>query len=150
MPDRRRSALTALSAFTCLHLAACLSHAPRPPGEFGVHVASARSDADHAHFTVHVDGTLQLGIRSRIVAMQRDSTLLLATPADLVVNKGLGSVVVAAADSGVVLAVTPLDRADSAAATVRAHAVRVARVGDTRHVTARPDPRPPSSSEVPL
>ena len=75
-------------------------------------------------------------------------TVMLATPADLVVNKGLGSVVVSAADSGGLLAVTALDRADSAHATVRAHAVRVARVGNTRHVTASPASHPPSASKV--
>ncbi len=129
-------------------LAACRPAPPKPPAEFGVHVASARNDSAPAHFTVHVSGTLQLAIRSRIVAMEPDSSLLLATPADLVVNEGLGSVVVTAADSGVVLAVTPLDRADSAHATVHAHAVRVTRLGDTRHVTASPAADPPTASEV--
>ncbi len=146
MPQNLRPTL---GAVICLLLAACQSRSPKPSGEFGVHVASALSDTASAHFTVHIDGTLQLGIRSRIVAMEPDSSLLLSTPADVVVNEGLGSVVVAAADSGVVLVVTPLDRADSAHATARAHAIRVARVGDTRHLTAMPDTDPPPSAEVP-
>jgi len=128
----RRAAL----ACALLSPAACLPAPPKPPGEFGVHVASATSDTAHARFTVTVTGTLQLGIRSAIVAMQRDSSLLLATPADLVVSKGLGSVVITAADSGLQLAITPLDSADARTATARGHAVRMTRVGETRHVTA--------------
>lgn len=134
----------------CLLLAAaCRPAPPKPPADFGVHVASARSDSAPVHFTVHVSGTLQLGIRARIVAMEPDKSLLLATPADLVVNKGLGSVVLTAADTGDILAVTPLDHTDSSRVTARAHAVRVSRIGDTRQVTASPDTTHPSPPEVP-
>jgi len=145
MQNHHRPAIAVLLA---LLAAACLPKPPKPPGEFGVHVASTRSDTARVHFTVHVKGTLELGIRSAIVAMQPDSSLLLATPADLVVNKGAGSAVVAAADSGVELSVTPLNHADSAAATARGHAVRIARVGDTRHMTAAPVSESPDSQEI--
>ncbi len=139
-----------LGAFVGLLLAACMPHAPIPPGEFGVHVASAKSDTTRAPFTVQLTGHLQLGIRARIVAMRPDSSLLLSTPADLVVNEGLGTAVLTAADSAAVLVVTPLDPADSARATVRGHAVRVVRADDTRHVTASPANHSPPPSEVPL
>ncbi len=123
--------------FAALLATGCLPEPPRPPAEFGVHVASAANDSARARFTVTVKGSLELGIRSTIVAMEPDSSLLLATPADLVVNKGTGSAVITAADSGAELSVTPLDRADSAHATASGHAVGIARAGDSRHVTAR-------------
>jgi hypothetical protein len=140
----RRSAAALLGA---LLATACLPEPPRPPAEFGVHVSAAGNDSARAKFTVVVKGTLELGIRSTIVAMEPDSSLLLATPADLVVNKGMGSAVIVAADSGVELAIRPLDPADSARATARGHAIRLARVDSTRHVTAAPVAALPPKSE---
>ena len=121
-------------------VAACRNGAPPPPAapaEFGVHVANAANDTVRTHFTVTVKGSLELGIRSLIVAVQPDRSLLLATPADLVVNKGDGSAVIAAADSGARLTVTPLLPADSAQATAQGAAVLLTRAPDVRHVTAK-------------
>ncbi|HEU4988212.1 MAG TPA: hypothetical protein VFT41_00355 [Gemmatimonadaceae bacterium] len=142
----RRPHGTALALAACL-AAACVSHPPKPPADFGVHVAGAGNDTARVHFTVHVTGTLQLGIRSRVMAMQRDSSLLLATPADLIVNTGTGSAVIASADSNASLTVTPLDRADSARATATGRAIRIARVDTTRHVTAAPAAAVPQTPE---
>lgn len=114
----------------------CRRQPPPPPAEVGVHVANAANDTARAKFIVVVKGSLQLGIRSMIVGMRPDSSLVLAAPADLVVNTGNGWAEIAAADSGVELRVTPLDRTDSARATVTAHAVRFERQGNARHVTA--------------
>jgi hypothetical protein len=112
-----------------------------------VHVTASGNDSARAKFTVVVKGTLELGIRSTIVAMEPDSSLLLATPADLVVNKGMGSAVIAAADSGVELTLRPLDRSDSAQATATGHAIRLARPDSSRHVTAVAVASPPPKSE---
>lgn len=135
------------AALGALLLAACLPDTPHPPAEFGVHVAAAGNDSARAKFTVVVKGSLELGIRSTIVAMEPDSSLLLATPADLVVNKGFGSAVIAAADSAVDLQITPLDHADSARATARGHAVRLTRADSARHVTVQAVASPPPTSE---
>ncbi|HVA57836.1 MAG: hypothetical protein WBQ26_15815 [Gemmatimonadaceae bacterium] len=106
--------------------------------EFGVHVASAANAMASLRFKVTVTGSLELGIRAPFFAMQRDKSLILSTPADLLVNKGTGSAVIAAADSSAILTVMPLDSSDVGVASARGHAVRIERVGDTRHLTAAP------------
>ena len=133
-PHARRLALALACAAACA--VGCRRQPPPPPAEVGVHVANAANDSTRAKFFVAIKGSLQLGIRSMIVGMRPDSSLVLAAPADLVVNTGNGSAVITAADSGVELRITPLDRADSAQATVTAHAVRIERQGNARHVTA--------------
>ncbi|HVB29910.1 MAG TPA: hypothetical protein VNE60_00120, partial [Gemmatimonadaceae bacterium] len=62
-------------------------------------MANAANDSTRAKFFVAIKGSLQLGIRSMIVGMRPDSSLVLAAPADLVVNTGNGSAVITAADS---------------------------------------------------
>lgn len=107
--------------------------APSAPA-LGVHVAAAAADTLHVRFTVTVHGSLQLGIRAPMFAMRPDSTLLLVTPADLLVNKGIGSAVIAAADSGVALAATPLDSLSAPAAGVRGPIVRFERPDSSRRL----------------
>lgn len=101
-------------------------------------MATPGNDSAHAKFKIVMTGTLEFGIRSAMVAMEPDSTLLLATPADLVVHKGAGTAVITAADSGAVLVVTSLDRADSTRVRARGHAVLVTRPDTTRRLTAVP------------
>lgn len=134
---------TAALALAASALAAgCRPEPPPLPPELGVHVANAANDTVRAKFYVEVKGSLQLGIRSMIVGMRPDSSLVLAAPADLVVNAGNGSAVITSADPVVELRVTPLDRADSAQATVTGHAVRIERQGNARHVAAVAIPIP--------
>ncbi|MDE3053610.1 MAG: hypothetical protein KGJ70_06975, partial [Gemmatimonadota bacterium] len=130
-----------------LALAACrrqppaqsAASAPPPPplpAGFGVRVAAAAADTLHVRFTVTVRGTLRLGIQAPMFAMRPDSTLLLATPATLLVtNQGTGSAVIAAADSGVELVATPVDTATTAATAVRGRVVSFARPDTTRRLT---------------
>lgn len=111
-------------------------------------MATAGNDTAHAKFKVTVTGTLEFGIRSRMFAMEPDSTLLLATPADLLVHKGTGTAVVTAADSGDVLVITSLDPADSARVRARGHAVLITRPDTTRRLTAVPVPPTRSIPEI--
>ncbi|MHB1864351.1 MAG: hypothetical protein ACYCVL_15460 [Gemmatimonadaceae bacterium] len=128
----------ACAAACAVGAAGCRRQPPPPPAEVGVHVANAANDSTRAKFFVAIKGSLQLGIRSMIMGMRPDSSLVLAAPADLVVNAGNGSALITAADPGVILRITPLDRADSAQATVTGRAVRIERQGNARHVTAVP------------
>jgi hypothetical protein len=131
MPSRLPALLVLLPAAACARTAP-----PAPPREFGVHVESARADSAPVRFRMSVQGALELGIRSLRVAEQPDKSLLIATPADLVVNKGTGSALIVAAGAGDSIRVTALDSSDAVRATVAAHAVRVERTDTTRHVTA--------------
>jgi len=135
---RSRGRRTAAPALGLVALCACTT--PARPREIGVHVAGAANDSARMRFTVTVVGTLELGIRSTVMAMRPDKSLLLSTPADIVVNKGAGSAVIALADSGSALRVTPLDPADSAKATATARAVRLTRQENDRHLTAQAVP----------
>lgn len=133
-PMHRSISCVAIAA--ALLLAGCLPEPPKPPPEIGVHVASGADDSARIQFTVTVTGSLVLGVRSRQFGMRPDKSLLLSTPADVVVNKGAGSAVIVALDSSGRLAISPLDRADSATATARGRAVRITRVGNTQHLIA--------------
>ncbi len=131
----------AVPTIAFLVIAACRGQPPRPANEFGVHVAAAGNAAARVRFTVTIKGSLEIDIHSGIVAIRPDSSLLLATPADLLVKQGAGSAVITAADSGRALVVTRLDSTDAAPA--RGHAVRVERTGDSRHLTVTTVPQSP-------
>ncbi len=146
---RRAALLAALFSLAACHREPPRSAPPSPPAAaaapvpapaaIGVHVASAPDSTAHARFTVTVAGSLELGIRAPFFAMRPDRSLILSTPADLLVNKGAGSAVIAATDPGAVLVVTSLAGAGAgAAATARGHAVRIERAGAAGPLTAAP------------
>ena len=78
---------------------------------------------------------MQLGIRAPMFGMRPDSTLVLVTPADLVVNTGMGTAIIAAADTGVQLVVTSLDTLTTPHVTARGHVVRFTRPDSSRLVS---------------
>jgi hypothetical protein len=100
-----------------------------------VHVVSAANASANTRFSVTVKGGLQLSIRAPMFAMRPDSTLLLATPADLIVNKGTGSAIIVSADSNVALVATQLDTLAAPPGAVRGHVILLARPDTTRRVT---------------
>lgn len=70
-------------------LAFAMVQACAPEPEIGVEVFS--SDTIPARFTVTVAGTLQMGLRADNFEMLPDKSLMMTTPAALVVQKGEGS-----------------------------------------------------------
>ena len=77
---------------------------PRPP-EFGVSVFA--DDTLPVIFTVELTGSLVMGARSDNPQMRPDKSLVLTTPAQLVVQKGEGSATITALKGGAIL-VQPL------------------------------------------
>ena len=121
-------------------LAACTTP---PPAELGVRVADAASDSGTVQFTVTVvDTSLSLGMRPASMAMRPDKSLVLTTPASIVVNRGAGSAVITAVTEGARIRVSPLDPADSATGMAVGRAVRITRRGTDRHIFAQPVPPP--------
>jgi hypothetical protein len=116
-------------------LAAC---EPKRVPQLGVHVADAGDDSARAEFTIAVEGSMVLGIRSSVLAMQPDKSLILSTPADVLVNSGTGSAVITVKPGGPALRVTNLDPGDTAGTAVVARRVRLTHHGPARHVTVAP------------
>jgi hypothetical protein len=111
-------------------LAAIVACTPAPPPEIGVRVTDAAGDSGTVQFTVTVaDTALSLGMRPASMAMRRDRTLVLSTPATIVVNHGAGSAMIAVVTTGATLRVTPLAAADSATGAAVGAAVRISRQG---------------------
>ena len=118
----------------CLVLAALLSAGcDKRPREYGVSVFS--TDTLPVTFTVTLTGSLALGLRSEGFQMQPDKSLLLKTPAEMVVQRGDGTARIVAVSGGR-LAVQPLGvSADSAdTATVEGHVVMLAKPPERRIV----------------
>jgi hypothetical protein len=112
---------------------------PRPP-EFGVSVFA--DDTLPVVFTVELTGSLLMGARSDNPQMRPDKSLLLTTPAQLVVQKGEGSATITALKGGTML-VQPLGaKPDSAAtssdtASASGTVVKLWRIGARRRVMLR-------------
>lgn len=123
---RRLHALLLLSAL----LGAC----NQPRQEIGVDVFS--NDTIPALFEVNVTGTLAIGLRSNGFHMRPDKTLVLETPASLVIQKGAGTATINTLDTVRAVAVqpigTPPDSADMAG--VIGKSVRMTRVGEQSSV----------------
>jgi hypothetical protein len=121
-------------------LAACT---PAPPAEIGVRVADAANDTGTVQFTVTVaDTALSLGMRPAAMGMRADKTLVLSTPATIVVNRGAGSALIAVVTPGATLRVTSLAPADSLSGTAVSTAVRISREGTARQVFIKAAPQP--------
>jgi hypothetical protein len=121
-------------------LAACT---PAPPAEIGVRVADAANDTGTVQFTVTVaDTALSLGLRPASMGMRRDKTLVLSTPATIVVNRGAGSALIGVVTPGAKVRVTSLEPADSLTGTAVATAVRISREGAARQVSVKAEPPP--------
>jgi len=92
------------------------------PVEYGVSVFS--TDTLPVVFTLTLTGSLALGMRSEGFRMQPDKSLVLRTPAELVVSRGDGTARIMTV-SGNRIAVQPLGVTDSTAdsTTVEGHVV---------------------------
>jgi hypothetical protein len=122
---------------TLLVLVAALSSAcDRRQAEYGVSVFS--TDTLPVSFTLTVTGTLALGMRSEGFQVQPDKSLLLSTPAELVVTRGDGTARIVVV-KGARIAVQPLGATDSTAdtTTVEGHVVMLVKPPDRRLVTLR-------------
>jgi len=112
---------------------------PRPP-EFGVSVFA--DDTLPVVFSVDLTGSLVMGVRSDNLQMRPDKSLLLTTPAQLVVQKGEGSATITALKGGAILVqrlVAKPDSGDMAFDTSSAPGtvVKLWRIGVQRSVTVR-------------
>jgi hypothetical protein len=116
---------------TAIVLTAC--ERPRPH-ELGVEVFS--TDTVPAQFMVSVTGNLEIGLRSESFSMRPDKSLVLMTPASLVIQKGEGTATLTSFTDAQRIAVkpigTPPDSADilSVVGTV----VKLVRVGEEQRV----------------
>jgi hypothetical protein len=96
--------------------AAMLTACNERPAEYGVSVFS--TDTLPVTFTVTLTGSLALGLRSENFRMLKDKSLVLSTPAEMVVQRGDGTARIVST-KGQSLAVQPLGiGSDSSADTV--------------------------------
>lgn len=111
----------------------CAACEERPP-EFGVSVFA--DDTLPAIFTVSITGSLGIGLRSEAYQMQPDSSLIMTTPAQLIIQLGAGTAIITSLHGGR-LAVQPIGvSADSAElVTVEGTVVKLVRAGEERRVT---------------
>ena len=113
-------------------LVACTPEPPRR--EFGVDVFS--NDTIPAKFIVSLSGNLSLAIRSNSLYMQRDKSLVIETPASLIVQSGSGMGRITSYDSTQRIAVSPMGTPpDSTDNAVVGRTVTLTRVGDEHRVT---------------
>ena len=104
--------------------------------EFGVDVFSI--DTLPAKIYMNVTGSLQMGLRADNYFTTSDQSLILLTPASLIVQKGEGSAEILSMDTTQVLAVQPMgpgvspDSAEKVGVTGRV--IRLTRMGDERSV----------------
>ena len=114
-------------------LASIACSAPRQ--EVGVDVFS--NDTLPARFIVNVTGTLAIALRSNNFYMRRDKSLVLETPASLIIQKGEGTATIIPLDTTRPVAVqpigTPLDSVDVVGLIGRS--VRMTRRGEEKTVT---------------
>jgi hypothetical protein len=121
---------TCLAAITA---AAC----SQPRRELGADVFS--TDTVPARFVMTVTGSLAIALRSNNFYMRPDKSLVLETPATLLIQKGEGTATIEVLDSARRVAVqptgTPLDSTDAVAIVGRS--VLMTRVGEQRVVTLK-------------
>lgn len=82
-------------AATSVAAAGCMNE--RPP-EFGVSVFAA--DTVPATFTVAVAGSLVMGLRSEVFHMRPDKSLMMTTPAELIIQNGDGEATISSLSGG--------------------------------------------------
>lgn len=125
---RRVSAVLAL-ACSAVFAVACFE---RPP-EFGVSVFAA--DTLPVTFTVYLTDQLVMALRSTNFKMRADKSLMMTTPAQLIIQRGAGTArIVSISGGGLVvqpLGVNP-DSADTSSAEGRT--VQLTRTGELRSV----------------
>ena len=108
---------------------------PDPPQTaFGVDVFS--NDTVPAKFVVTLSGNLSMAVRSNNFYLRPDQSLVLETPGSLIVQKGMGSALIASFDTTQQIAVTPLGSSpDSTDNAVVGKRVKVTRKADEKRVT---------------
>lgn len=125
----RRTGAVLTLAVTAILAVACFD---RPP-EFGVSVFA--SDTLPVTFTVSLTGGLVMGLRSQNFHMQPDKSLIMTTPAQLIIQRGEGTATILSVSGGRVV-VQPLginpDSADTSSA--EGHQVKLSRAGERRSV----------------
>src|SRR5262249_9577338 len=72
------------------------------PAEFGVSVFSA--DTVPVNFEMTVTGGLVIGLRARTFRPRADKTLLLTTPAQLIIQNGEGTATITSVSGGLLVA----------------------------------------------
>ena len=121
-----RSALLALT----VAVAACT----RETREVGVDVFA--NDTIPVKFVVTLTGSLAMALRANNFYLRPDKSLVLETPASLIVRTGEGTAMVASFDSTKKIAIAPIGTApDSADAAVVGTVVKVTRVGEEKRVS---------------
>ena len=115
-------------------LLVALTGCQRRESEFGVDVFS--TDTIPARIYMELTGTLQMGLRADNYYTTADKSLILLTPASLIVQKGAGTATIFSIDSTQVLAVQPMgvspDSAERVGVTGRV--VKVTRQGEEKTV----------------
>ena len=103
------------------------------PQEFGVSVFSA--DTMPVTFTLYVQGSLVMGLRSQGFKMRPDKSLIMITPAQLIVQKGEGSASIQSVSGGRIV-VQPLGVSPDSADTSSAEGLSIGlvRTGEHRSV----------------
>lgn len=103
--------------------------------EFGVDVFSV--DTIPARLYMHLTGTLQMGLRADSFYTTADKSLILGTPASLIIQKGAGTATIMSLDTTQRIAAQPLGVSPDSAEKVGAvgTVVRLTRVGGERRVT---------------
>lgn len=113
--------------------AAVLTACEQRPPSFGVSVFA--DDTVTVAFTVSVTGTLVMGLRSDVFQMRPDKSLLMTTPAELIIQRGEGTALIESLRGGR-LAVQPLGVNPDSADTLSAegHVIKLVRTGEARAV----------------
>ena len=106
---------------------------PEPPGEIGVRVSTATGMP--GRFRMKVDGGLIIGMRAPQFAMQKDKSLVLATPAELVVQRGEGDAMISAIDGWPSLVIVGLDSTHSPRPRAEGRLIRFAHTERVGHIT---------------
>ncbi|HJQ19202.1 MAG TPA: hypothetical protein VJ867_02565 [Gemmatimonadaceae bacterium] len=88
-----------------ISLAVLATACNQPKQEVGVDVFS--TDTLPARFVVNVTGTLAIGLRANNFYMRKDKSLVLETPASLIIQKGAGTATISTLDSMRRVAVQP-------------------------------------------
>lgn len=103
--------------------------------EFGVDVFAV--DTLPARIYMNLTGTLQMGLRADSFYTTPDKSLILGTPASLIIQKGAGTATILSIDTTKRIAVQPLGVPPDSAEKVGAvgTVVKLTRVGGERRVT---------------
>ena len=125
----RRFSTVLILAATAVIASACLDNPP----EFGVSVFAA--DTLPVTFTVSLKGSLVMALRSKNFHMRPDKSLIMLTPAQLLIQRGEGTASIESVFGGRIV-VQPLGvNADSAdTSSAEGLTVQLARKGELRSV----------------